>query len=468
MKYLMLLLCIYCATPARTQTMVKESNPERISPYEVLITESHLPGLRLAITHKEPRVLANDFPVLFLHGQSFPTALSFDFRMGNCSWMDTLTENGYDVYALDFLGYGKSDRYPTMSIPASPNADSAIGNPVGRAVEVVYDVDRAVDLILHKTGQHAVYLIGHSWGGSVAALYTEEHSDKVAKLVLFAAITPRRDSSARAEIRGACETLTPEQRVSDLKALTPSGRTCRLEPEIFSIWGNSWLHSDTLAMKYHSTSVRFPSGPAQDVEDLLHNKPYYDPALIKVPVLLIRGEWDAYPNNRDYDTLFGALENSPYKKAVIIEKATHVMHLEKSRYQLYDETVNFLRRGASPRATNKHAIAVIFEVIPAEGHKEEYLNVALSLKPELEKIKGFISIERFQSIYHPEKILSLSFWENEDAIREWRNLEVHRAAQSKGRAYIFKDYHLRIAQVVRDYGMFDRLEAPADSRIYHR
>ena len=350
MKYLMLALCIYCATPGRTQTMVKISNPERISPYEVLTTESHLRGLRLAIMHKAPLVPSNDFPVLFLHGQSFPTALSFDFKMENCSWMDTLAKNGYDVYALDFLGYGKSDRYPAMSIPASPDADSAVGSPVGRAVDVVNDVDRAVDLILHKTRKQGVYLIGHSWGGSVAALYTGKHPDKVAKLVLFATITRRREDSARKEIMGAYETLTPEQRVSDMKALTPPDRTCRLEPEIFSIWGNLWLRSDPLAIKSHSTSVRFPSGPARDLEDLLHNKPYYDPALIKVPVMLIRGEWDSYPDNRDYDSLFGALENSPYKKAVVIEKATHVMHLEKSRYQLYEETVSFLRRGTNLQA----------------------------------------------------------------------------------------------------------------------
>jgi len=117
---------------------------------------------------------------------------------------------------------------------------------------------------------------------------------------------------------------------------------------------------------------------------------------------------------------------------------------------------------------NKHAIAVIFEVIPAEGYKDEYLNIALSLKPRLEKIKGFISIERFQSIYHPEKILSLSFWENEEAIKTWRTEEIHRNAQSKGRETVFKDYHLRIAQVVRDYGMFDRKEAPTDSKLYHK
>src|SRR6185312_6053548 len=102
--------------------------------------------------------------------------------------------------------------------------------------------------------------------------------------------------------------------------------------------------------------------------------------------LLVRGEWDEYPSNTDYEKLFGSLKNAPYKKYVVIEKATHVMHLEKSRYQLYDETLHFLKYGTNTMETNTPAIAVIFEVIPADGHKEEYLNIALSLKPELEKI----------------------------------------------------------------------------------
>ncbi|TJY36049.1 antibiotic biosynthesis monooxygenase family protein [Pontimicrobium aquaticum] len=116
---------------------------------------------------------------------------------------------------------------------------------------------------------------------------------------------------------------------------------------------------------------------------------------------------------------------------------------------------------------NRHTIAVIFEVILENSYKNEYLDIALHLKPELEKIEGFISIERFQSIYHPKKLLSLSFWENEEAIQRWRRLEIHRSAQLKGRKYIFKDYHLRVAQIVRDYGMFDRIKAPTDSKSYH-
>lgn len=112
-------------------------------------------------------------------------------------------------------------------------------------------------------------------------------------------------------------------------------------------------------------------------------------------------------------------------------------------------------------------IAVIFEVIPKEGKKEEYLDIAASIRPELDHIEGFISIERFQSFSNPEKVLSLSFWKDEESIQQWRNLEMHRHAQSKGRNEIFKDYHLRIASVVRDYGMFDRKETPKDSSGFH-
>ena len=112
-------------------------------------------------------------------------------------------------------------------------------------------------------------------------------------------------------------------------------------------------------------------------------------------------------------------------------------------------------------------IAVIFEVWPAEGERQHYLDIAAALRPLLDGIDGFISIERFESLTEPGKILSLSFWRDEAAIAQWRALEAHRAAQAKGRDTIFRDYRLRIAAVVRGYGMTDRAEAPPDSRAEH-
>ncbi|MBX6376541.1 MAG: antibiotic biosynthesis monooxygenase [Acetobacteraceae bacterium] len=113
-------------------------------------------------------------------------------------------------------------------------------------------------------------------------------------------------------------------------------------------------------------------------------------------------------------------------------------------------------------------IAVIFEVEPAEGRCEEYLDHAARLRPELEKMPGFISVERFRSITDPAKLLSLSFWEDEAAVARWRNHPAHRETQAAGRAGIFAGYRLRVAAVLRDYGMEERREqAPEDSRARH-
>ena len=112
-------------------------------------------------------------------------------------------------------------------------------------------------------------------------------------------------------------------------------------------------------------------------------------------------------------------------------------------------------------------IAVIFEVWPHPDHRNDYFDIAAELRPLLETIDGFISIERFESLTEKGKFLSLSFWRDEQAVAEWRNLEQHRAAQAKGRGGIFQNYRLRVASVLRDYGMESRAEAPRDSRAKH-
>lgn len=112
-------------------------------------------------------------------------------------------------------------------------------------------------------------------------------------------------------------------------------------------------------------------------------------------------------------------------------------------------------------------IAVIFEVWPARGRKDDYLAVAAALRDDLTRIDGFISVERFQSLTDPDKILSLSFWRDEQAVKAWRTQARHREGQAKGRGGIFADYRLRVAAVLRDYGMNERAEAPEDSRAAH-
>ncbi len=112
-------------------------------------------------------------------------------------------------------------------------------------------------------------------------------------------------------------------------------------------------------------------------------------------------------------------------------------------------------------------IAVIFEVWPAPGRKQEYLDLAAGLRPMLEQIDGFISIERFESLSEPGKLLSLSVFKDEAAVERWRQLEKHRNAQARGRDGVFRDYRLRVAGVIRDYSMNERAQAPQDSRDRH-
>lgn len=112
-------------------------------------------------------------------------------------------------------------------------------------------------------------------------------------------------------------------------------------------------------------------------------------------------------------------------------------------------------------------IAIIFEVHPADGRREEYLDIAASLKADLRDVEGFISVERFESLTEPGKLLSVSFFEDEAAVERWRRLHHHRTAQRRGRGGVFSDYRLRVAHVLRDYGMHERDEAPEDSLEVH-
>ena len=129
------------------------------------------------------------------------------------------------------------------------------------------------------------------------------------------------------------------------------------------------------------------------------------------------------------------------------------------------------RRGDArdPRGSGRSRamIAVIFEVVPKDGETDAYLDAAAALRPQLEAIDGFVSIERFASLTQPGKILSLSFWRDEAAVEQWRRLDAHREVQRAGRSRLFADYRLRVASVLRDYGMFERGEAPSDSKSIH-
>ena len=421
---------------------------------------SRIDGKLLNITHQKPEMSRLHEAVLFIHGASFPSALASGFRMNGISWQDNLVKAGYDVFALDFLGYGKSDRYNYMSDKGDAFAESSGGK------DVIEDVDIVVDYIRRTLPIEKVHLIGHSWGGTVSGHYATMYPEKIDKLILFAPFVQRGGYTTWSKPTAFYIDLTPEERVKQFLNRIPEGEQVTLEEEILTEWKEAWLKSDLTSTSRNPHSIRFPSAWEKDLHDCWNGECFFDASKIRNPTLLIRGEWDTTLNGEEADKTFMEIKSASFKKYVVIEKGTHVMHLEKSRFELYEESLAFLKTNVAMKKNEHYTIAVIFEVIPKNDLKNEYLDIALSLKPELEKIKGFISIERFQSIYDPTKILSLSFWESEEAIEEWRNLEAHRTAQAQGREYIFKDYRLRVAQVIRDYGKFDRKEAPADSKSY--
>ena len=203
--------------------------------------QSRLDTLKLAIHHLSPQKIIHKQPILFIHGSSFPTELAFGFRMEGYSWMDDLADYGYDVYGLDFLGYGSSDRYPEMSRPPGDN------KPVGRAHEVYLDIDKAVNYLITMSGSNQVNIIAHSWGGSVAALYAQKFPDKVNKLVLFSTITANESTSDITDkVNVAYNCLTPERRIESMKNLTPTDSEYRLEEDILLRGGKSGLNQPYL------------------------------------------------------------------------------------------------------------------------------------------------------------------------------------------------------------------------------
>jgi pimeloyl-ACP methyl ester carboxylesterase len=221
--------------------IVNAQNASNEQPYEIIKINSRIPGLHLAILHEAASAGTGNNPVLFIHGASFPSALAAGFHMGGFSWMDNLAQNNYDSYALDFLGYGYSDKYPEMKTKLLQ------GQAPGRAKDIYQDIDSAVNCILGRTGSHKINIIAHSWGGSVAALYASKFPEKIDKLILFSPFTPETSAAPAEAVNYSYVAMTPKARVDAMKSLTPADEVCRLEPELFHQWlPSSSQHSKKL------------------------------------------------------------------------------------------------------------------------------------------------------------------------------------------------------------------------------
>ena len=303
---------------------------------EALRIPSGVGSLNLFLRHVSPGASRREPPVLILHGATFPSGNAAGWKIEGKSWMDDLAEHGYDVYALDFLGYGESDKYPEMA------SEHSSGPALGDITSMVGQVDRAVAAIVTQhPDTAAVHLIAHSAGTLVAARYAELHSDRIARLVLFGAPAPDDERQAGDSPRARYIQVTADDQLNAFEPLVR--QSGNLDRGMFSEWVAAYLATDSKSATRRPASVRVPAGMVAALDDIERSgKLPYDPARLLTPTLIIQGDWDAVTPPSQGLWLFERL-GSPLKRFVVLSRAGHRVHLEQNRYQLYEEVRAFLQ-----------------------------------------------------------------------------------------------------------------------------
>jgi pimeloyl-ACP methyl ester carboxylesterase len=276
--------------------------------------------------------------VLYVHGATFPSALSIAHRFDGKSWRDALNEAGFDVWGLDFYGFGHSDRYPEMTKSAAEH------QPLCTAGDAAHQVEAAVRFILGHNNLSRLSLISHSWGAMPVCLFAAKHSALIDRLVLFAPIGRR--SARRYENPPsfpAWRIVTSEDQWNRFIEDVPAHEPPVLSRVHFAEWSNLYLDSDPDSRSRDPAGVKIPLGPFSEIIKAWHGQVAYDPSKVKSPVAIIRGEWDGLVQDDDARWLFDALSSAPTKRDIKIGRATHLMHLEAMRLALWRESIGFLR-----------------------------------------------------------------------------------------------------------------------------
>jgi pimeloyl-ACP methyl ester carboxylesterase len=313
---------------------------------------SHRNGLSLFLRYLPPfrQTESRGNVVLYVHGGTFPSGLSIAHRFDDRSWRDELAASGFDCWGLDFHGFGRlSDPYPEMAEPAEKHA------PLGRAEDASRQLEQAVRFICAHHRVDRISLIAHSWGSIVSGRFAEQHPELVERLVFFGPIAwrPRRADPQRLR---AWRLISLKDQRDRFVADVPPGEPPVLSKRHFDEWGEAYLDVDPESRTRTPPAVKTPSGAFQDIYDAWAGELAYDPASVRAPVAIIRGQWDGMSTEEDANWLFNALKTSPIRRVVIISRGTHLMHLEESRYALYRETEAFLA-GKDAVATPKRQAA---------------------------------------------------------------------------------------------------------------
>ena len=317
--------------------------PQAVDTQEFMIPAVD-PGIRLYVRNKHlasQSRFPGDRVVLFVHGATYPASTAFDLQLDGMSWMDYLAQRGYDVYLVDLRGYGRSTRPAEMDQPADRNP------PLTPTAVAVQDVGAAADFIRKRRGVDRINLLAWSWGTTIMATYTTRNNDKVNKLVLYAPQWIRTTPSlVKPGPGGLGAYRVVEESAAKARWLTgvPEAKKADLIPAgWFESWAKATFSSDPWGAKQTPARIRAPNGVIKDGLDYWSaGKPYYNPEDIRVPTMLIFGEWDQDTPPYMAQTLFPKLVNAPYKQMVMVGEATHTVIMEKNRMQLFRAVQSFL------------------------------------------------------------------------------------------------------------------------------
>ena len=304
---------------------------------------SNAAGIELFVRNKRPtgiETYSSSRIVLFVHGITFPSESTFDLSLDSLSWMDFIARAGYDVYLVDVRGYGGSTRPAAMSEPPDRNP------PIATLGEAVDDVDAAVNFILRRRNVERINLIGWSWGTVVMGRYAATHAEKVDRLVLYAPVWQRKSESLAArgaDVKTAYRLVNVAAAKSRwLAGVAPDKHEQLLPHGWFETWVAANLATDPWGSKQSPAVMRAPNGGLPTVQPSGAWTPPYDPAAIKVPTLLVKGEWDADTPSYMAQALFPLLVNVPAKQYVELGEGTHSIMLERNRMQLFRAVQSFL------------------------------------------------------------------------------------------------------------------------------
>jgi pimeloyl-ACP methyl ester carboxylesterase len=301
------------------------------------------PGIELYVRNKRPadmNCLRPEKTLLYVHGASYPASTSFDLPLNGLSMMDCIACRGWDVYCVDMRGYGHSTRPAEMEQPPEANP------PITSTAVAARDVAVVVEHIFRRRGIAKLNLMGWSWGTAIMGLYASQYPVNVHRLVLYAPrwLSSRPSILERPGALGAYRTITPEAARQRWLREVPAEKVADLiPPGWFEQWAAATWATDPAGAQQDPPTIRAPNGVIDDDRKYwVAGIPIYSAAEIRVPTLLVHGEWDVDLPSEQPRALFAALKNAPYKRFIEIGEATHTLFMEKNRMQFFGEVMHFL------------------------------------------------------------------------------------------------------------------------------